>query len=532
TETDTTPAIAQPKSPPSPSPPTSPPLPASPSPITIEVAHEILIRRWSTLRWWLDENRSRLRSQRQIEQAAQQWHTAGQQPEYLLQGVRLEAATELYVNYTDELSQPVQQFIEACIAAQQQDQQRQRRQLRRAQMAIAAISSLAVIALGLGGLAYRQRQQAIANEISALNSLADAQLRSQQPLESLITSIRAGQQLQRLNGFGLSRQTLASGRSHTLATLYQAVTQVSERNRFLGHSQTVNRAVFSPDGSRIASASDDGTVRLWSRTGELLQVLAGSGDRFTDVAFNPEENLLAAANADGSVWLWQLGKETPPTLFNAHSDWIGGLAFSPDGQSLATASRDGTIQLWRVADQQRLQTLSGHQGWVNAVQFSPDGQRLVSGGEDRTLRLWDVNTGQSLQRRSDPGDRVNDLAFSPDGQFLVSASDDQTLGVWSFLDDTFTPLDNGSNRFTSVQVSPDSQLIVAGDANGTVQLWRANSGEPLTQLQGHGATVHSLAFAPTGLVTEDAESIQQVMLLSAGADNTLRLWAAPIAPDR
>jgi hypothetical protein len=82
--------------------------------------------------------------------SAQQWHNSGQQPEYLLQGVRLEAATELYVKYTDELAQPVQEFVEACLAAQTQEQKRQRQQLRRARMAVGAISGLALVALGLG----------------------------------------------------------------------------------------------------------------------------------------------------------------------------------------------------------------------------------------------------------------------------------------------------------------------------------------------------------------------------------------------
>jgi WD40 repeat protein len=522
------------------------PLPPSPS---IEVAHEILIRRWSTLRWWLDENRTRLRSQRQLEQVAQQWHNSGQQPEYLLQGVRLDAATELYVRYTDELSQPVQEFVEACLAAQTQEQKRQRQQLRRARMAVGAISGLALITLGLGGLAYRQQQQALANEIAALNALATAQEQSHQSLESLITSIQAGQQLQRLNGFGLGRQVRASHRVHTLTTLYQAVTQITERNRLQGHTQPVNRAVFSPDGSRIASASDDGTLRLWDSDGELLQVWEGNGERFTDVAFHPEGNLIAAASTDGSVWLWQPETEAEPVVFTAHPDWVRCLAFSPDGTLLATASRDGTVRLWQVSDQQLLRTLSGHQGWVNTVQFSPDGQRLASGGEDGTVRIWDARTGNPIAARrpgtkgqspasvgngqapAPRGERINDLAFSPNGEFLVSASDDQTLGVWAFIDNSLTVLDTGNRRPTSVQVSPDSQLIVAGTSDGTLQLWRVSSQEMLAQLAGHSDAVHSVAFATPISAPEGPQVPQQVTLLSAGTDNTIRLWATPVVAD-
>lgn len=508
---------------------------SSPSP-TIEVAHEILIRRWSTLRWWLDENRARLRSQRQIEQAAQQWHGSSQQPEYLLRGMRLAAATDLYVNYTDELSPFVQSFIEACITAQQRDQQRQQQQLRRARLAVGAISTLALMALGLGGLAYRQQQRTLASEIAALNSLAEAQWQSQQSLESLVTSVRAGQQLQRFRGFGLSRQVRASRRAQTLATLYQAVTQVSERNRLLGHSQPVNRAVFGPNGSRIATASDDGTVRLWRSNGERLRVLEGNGDRFTDVTFSPDGAVLAAASTDGSIWLWQVETAAEPTVLSAHGDWISRLDFSPDGKLLATASRDGTVRLWQVSNQQLVQTFSGHQGWVNVVQFSPNGERLASGGEDATLRLWEVATGKNLQTRrvqveapALEGNRINDLAFSPDGAFLVGASD-QTLGIWSLADNTLTNLESDS-PLTSIDVSPDSQLILTGERSGSLRLWGVASQETLVQLPGHSAAIHSVTFAHASTEPESPAVSQTVTLLSAGADNTSRLWATPVPPE-
>jgi WD40 repeat protein/uncharacterized caspase-like protein len=531
---------------PTPYPSTHPPIHPSTHPPTLEVAHEILIRRWSTLRWWLDENRTRLRSQRQLEQSAQQWHNSGQQPEYLLQGVRLEAATELYVKYTDELAQPVQEFVEACLATQQQEQKRERQQLRRARMAVGAISGLALVALGLGGLAFRQQQRALASEIAALNALATAQEQSHQPLESLITSIQAGQQLQRLNGFGLGRQVRASHQVHTLTTLYRAVTQTSERNRLQGQSQPVNRAVLSPDGSRIASASDDGTVRLWASDGELLQVWEGSGERFTDVAFHPDGNLLAAASADGSIWLWQPETEADPTVFTAHPDWVSRLTFSPDGTLMATASRDGTVRLWQTTNQQLLRTLSGHQGWVNTVQFSPDGQQVASGGEDGTVRIWDASTGRPLaalrpgNRGQNPlngqapdqrNERINDLAFSPSGEFLVSASDDQTLGIWAFSDNSLTVLDTGNRRSTSVQVSPDSQLILAGTSDGTLQLWRVSSQEVVAQLAGHSGAVPSVAFAAPLATPEGPQVPQQVSLISAGADNTIRLWTTPVVAD-
>ncbi|HEY9749725.1 MAG TPA: caspase family protein, partial [Allocoleopsis sp.] len=136
--------------------------------VTVEVAHEILIRHWSTLRWWLEENRSRLQMRRQLEQAAGLWQHSGEQPDFLLRGIRLAEAEELYVKYTDELSQEVQRFIEAGLAARQQQQIATKRRQRRTQFAIGAIATLSLVALNIGWIAFSQR---LAAQIQALEAL-------------------------------------------------------------------------------------------------------------------------------------------------------------------------------------------------------------------------------------------------------------------------------------------------------------------------------------------------------------------------
>ena len=173
----------------------------SSSPVTVEVAHEILIRHWSTLRWWLEENRVRLRKQRQVEQAAIAWKQNNEQSDFLLRGIPLDAAVELYISYTDELPGEVQRFIEAGMNAREKEQSQALKRLRRAQRAIAAIS---VLAIGgdwfRGGIAYFQRQQARLREVETLNALSTSQLSTHQSLEATMTAIEAGQQLQDIRG--------------------------------------------------------------------------------------------------------------------------------------------------------------------------------------------------------------------------------------------------------------------------------------------------------------------------------------------
>jgi WD40 repeat protein len=125
-----------------------------------------------------------------------------------------------------------------------------------------------------------------------------------------------------------------------------------------GHQRAVWSVAFSSDGQRLATASTDGTARLWSLDGDELAAFSVGDRAVWSVAFSPDGQHLATASADGTARLWSLdGREL--AVFCGHERAVWSVVFSPDGQRLATAGADGTARLWNPSGQP-LATFSGH----------------------------------------------------------------------------------------------------------------------------------------------------------------------------
>lgn len=341
-----------------------------------------------------------------------------------------------------------------------------------------------------------------------------------------------------------------------------------------GHSDRIGALRFSPDGSHLASASQNRDLIVWNvrsrrpmarwdpvRTpaDDLEPVSHGKAVRV--LAFSPDGKVLASGGREGKtfgeggrrgdLFLWSFLEPGPVVPLEGHTSAVSAVAFSPDGNQLASAdsrrvllwdlrtrmarvlldargafalafdpggsylaaATGDNVALWKLALGEPPRTLQGHQRPVRQLLFSPDGKALVSGSFDGTIRIWDPAGAGTTDRVGRHSSDITSMAMSPDGRFVASGSRDRMVNLWGLKDAVLLrSFGPHDGEVHSVDISPNGRVLAVGTENGGVTLWDADHGEEIVSLR---RSARLVAFSPTRGLLATA---------GAAADPKVTIW--------
>jgi WD40 repeat protein len=287
---------------------------------------------------------------------------------------------------------------------------------------------------------------------------------------------------------------------------------------YRGHSLGVNALAWSPDGTRIASASDDKTVQVWNAaTGGHVYPYRGHSSQVNTVAWHGAR--IASGNND--VQLWDAATGSHPFIYPGYARGVGvnpvavyAVAWSPDGTQIVSGGYDKIVQVWNAADGTRLLDYKGHTAYVFAVAWSPDGTYIASGGHDKTVQVWNATTGQPIFTYYDHSSGVSALAWSPDSERIASGAYDNTVRVWEATTGK-NPVIYQRHTDRVYAVAWSDKRIVSAAIDKTAQIWDASSGRPIFTYHGHTGGVYAVAWSPDG-----------TRIASGGQDRIVQVWQA------
>lgn len=527
---------------------------------TAEVAHEALIREWTRLREWLNEDRDGLKLHRNLTEAAREWELMERDAGVLYRGARLAQAQEFGETNGSALNAQERAFLDASVENEKREtrereeqqerelvaartlvemQTRAAKQLRRRAVFLAGAFVLALVLAGVALLfgdsanrnAVAAQQNAVQAETNA-NAADTARLNAEKekraatarelaaasvanldvdPERSILLALQAIDTTRKVDGI-ITRESEEA--------LHRAVETSRIWKRFPGSVDRSPSVALTTDGTRLAVNPRDGFIHVWElQSGKQLVALPVNKEWVDFAYFNKDGSQLATIDVIDD-------KTITPKIFDVHTgsilratslpitpqDWSLS-AFNPDLSRVVVGMSGGKATVWDVETGKLLLTLSGHSDWVNAVAYSPDGTKIATSSDDKTAKIWDAVTGQELKTFLGHTSPVIRVTFNADGTRLGTGSTDGTARIWDTTTGKQLLSLNHGDWLTGIYFSHDGSRIFTHTLGRNGKVWDSNTGEELMTLTGHTGFIYGGAFTANGSLA-----------VTSATDGSTRIW--------
>ncbi|NNE67920.1 MAG: WD40 repeat domain-containing protein, partial [Pyrinomonadaceae bacterium] len=547
----------------------------------IDISHESLIRKWNRLHDWVDEEAESAQTYRRLAEDAL-LHSAGKAGFWSEPGLtnavewrqrfkpNSEWADLYYKSWGTRTLAPYKETLEYLDESKKvrddevaEEQRLKNRKVRRLTVYIALMSLMTIAMVVVAGWAVVVQNRASKANEDATNALVASYVESGRQELANNYPFRAAAYLS---------EAYKTKNDPTIQLLLaRAMRSVETLESTLKHEDDVFSATFSPDGTKLLTAGDDDSARVWDlKTGNVDLELKHEDD-VNAAEYSPDGKLIVTGSDDGTATIWEStsGKQRHRLIGSGETesfgDAIGAAKFSPDGKLVMVGSRN-EVMIFDAETGSSVSTIQHVNSerepqdrdtpelpFLRTADFSSNGDLFLTVNQDDTARVWDVESGRTKSVIKH-GYEVLSAGFSADQKSLVTTSNSDVPKVWDVgtsrmlysLDhvgtakyaefnangDRVLSTDFGKvvklswvreknslelehrEKIRSVRFAPDGRTVVTIDVGNVARIWDAITGRILTSFE-HQNDIYSARFSADGK-----------KLATASADKTARVWTA------